>query len=57
MALLLDQQSGLPRGFYLSIYLLPFIIAPIAGAIMFRQLFEPSGILRWLYQEIFQEVY
>ena len=43
------------RGFYLSIYLLPFIIVPIVGTIMFRQLFEPSGIIRWLYQEIFNQ--
>ena len=55
MALLLDQQSGLARGFYLSIYLLPFIIVPIVGTIMFRQLFEPSGIIRWLYQEVFNQ--
>jgi len=55
MALLLDQQSGFVRGVFLSIYLLPFIIVPIVGTIMFRQLFEPSGILRWLYQEIFNE--
>ena len=55
MALLLDQLRGFLRGFYLSIYLLPFIIVPIVGTIMFRQLFEPSGVLRWLYQELFNE--
>lgn len=55
MALLLDQLRGFLRGFYLSIYLLPFIIVPIVGTIMFRQLFEPSGLLRWLYQELFNE--
>ena len=55
MALFLDQLRGFLRGFYLSIYLLPFIIVPIVGTIMFRQLFEPSGLLRYLYQEIFNE--
>lgn len=55
MALLLDQLRGFLRGFYLSIYLLPFIIVPIVGTIMFRQLFEPSGLLRWAYQELFNE--
>ena len=55
MALLLDQVRGLARGAYLSIFLLPFIIVPIVGTIMFRQLFEPSGILRWLYQELLNE--
>lgn len=55
MALLLDQLRGFLRGFYLSVYLLPFIIVPIVGTIMFRQLFEPSGLLRWAYQELFNE--
>ena len=55
VALLLDQVSGLARGVYLSIFLLPFIIVPVVGTIMFRQLFEPSGLLRWLYQELLNE--
>lgn len=55
VALLLDQVSGLARGVYLSIFLLPFIIVPIVGTIMFRQLFEPSGLLRWVYQELLNE--
>ncbi len=55
VALLLDQVRGFARGFYLSVFLLPFIIVPIVGTIMFRQLFEPSGILRWLYQELLNE--
>jgi len=33
IALLLDQVSGLARGVYLSIFLLPFIIVPIVGNI------------------------
>jgi ABC-type sugar transport system permease subunit len=53
MALLLDQVSGLPRGIYLSIFLLPFIIVPIVGTLMFKQLFEPSGLFTWLYQTVF----
>jgi ABC-type sugar transport system permease subunit len=52
VALLLDQVSGLARGIYLSIFLLPFIIVPIVGTLMFKQLFEPSGLLTWLYQTI-----
>ncbi|MCY4525495.1 MAG: sugar ABC transporter permease [Anaerolineaceae bacterium] len=55
VALLLDQVTGFARGLYLSIFLLPFIIVPIVGTIMFRQLFEPSGLLRWLYQELLNE--
>ena len=53
IALLLDQIEGLPRGIYLAIFLLPFVIVPIVGTIMFKQLFESSGPLTWLYQTIF----
>jgi ABC-type sugar transport system permease subunit len=53
IALLLDQVSGLARGIYLSIFLLPFIIVPIVGTLMFKQLFEPSGLFTWIYQSVF----
>ncbi|MEM6529494.1 MAG: sugar ABC transporter permease, partial [Chloroflexota bacterium] len=53
MALVLDQVTGFIRGLYLSIYLLPFIIVPVVGAIMFKQLFEASGPMNYLYAEIF----
>jgi ABC-type sugar transport system permease subunit len=52
IALLLDQVSNLTRGIYLSIFLLPFIIVPVVGTLMFKQLFEPSGLLLWLYQTL-----
>ncbi len=52
VALLLDQVSGFTRGIYLSIFLLPFIIVPIVGTLMFKQLFEPSGLFTYLYQTI-----
>ena len=48
MALLLDQVKGLTRGIYLAIFLLPFIIVPIVGTIMFKQLFEASGLITYL---------
>ncbi len=54
IALLLDQVSKTIRGFYLSIYLLPFIIVPIVGTLMFKQLFEPSGLFTWVYQTLFE---
>ncbi|PJF41555.1 MAG: sugar ABC transporter permease [Chloroflexi bacterium] len=53
MALFLDQVSGFARGIYLSIFLLPFIIVPIVGTIMFKQLFEASGLITWIYQTLF----
>ena len=52
IALLLDQVSRFTRGVYLSIFLLPFIIVPIIGTLMFKQLFEPSGLLTWVYQTL-----
>lgn len=52
-AMLLDQVSQFTRGIYLSIFLLPFIIVPIIGTLMFKQLFEPSGLITFLYQTIF----
>lgn len=52
IALLLDQLAKFTRGIYLSIFLLPFIIVPIVGTIMFKQLFEASGPITWLYQTL-----
>ena len=52
VALFLDQVSGFARGVYLSIFLLPFIIVPVIGTIMFKQLWEPSGLMTWLYQQL-----
>ena len=53
IALFLDQVSRFTRGVYLSIFLLPFIIVPIIGTLMFKQLFEPSGLITYLYQALF----
>ena len=53
VALLLDQVSRFTRGIYLSIFLLPFIIVPVVGALMFKQLFQPSGLLTWVIQTVF----
>ncbi len=55
IALLLDQVSRFTRGIYLSIYLLPFIIVPVVGTLMFKQLFEPSGLFSWLYQMVLDD--
>jgi multiple sugar transport system permease protein len=55
IALLLDQVSRFTRGIYLSLYLLPFIIVPVVGTLMFKQLFEPSGLFSWLYQMILDD--
>lgn len=52
VALLLDQVGGVSRAIYMSVFLLPFIIVPIVGALMFKQLFEPSGLFTYLYGAI-----
>ena len=53
VALLLDQVGKVSRGIYMSLFLLPFIIVPIVGTLMFKQLFEPSGLFTYIYQTIF----
>lgn len=52
IALLLDQVSRALRGVYLSLFLLPFIVVPVVGTIMFKQLFEASGLVAWMYREL-----
>lgn len=55
MALLLDQVTSKMRGVYLSLFLLPFIVVPIVGTIMFKQLFEASGPVAWMYREFLDQ--
>ncbi len=50
IALMLDQLTKTTRGVYLSIFLLPFIVVPVVGTIMFKQLFEASGLVSWFYR-------
>jgi len=54
VALMLDQVSRAVRGVYLSFFLLPFIIVPVVGTLMFKQLFDASGLITWAYQNIFE---
>lgn len=54
IALMLDQVSKTIRGVYLSLFLLPFIIVPVVGTLMFKQLFEASGVLAWAYRLIYE---
>ena len=55
LALFLDQISGHVRGVFITTYLLPMVIVPVVGTMMFRLLFVPSGIAAWLYQEILKQ--
>lgn len=47
VALLLDQIRSF-RGFYMAAILLPFIVTPIVGTLVFRQSFDRYGILNYL---------
>ena len=46
-ALLLDQVTGRIRGVYLALLLIPMIVVPVIGTVVFRQLFDPSGLIGW----------
>lgn len=55
VALLLDQISTRIRGIYLAAMLLPMIVVPVVGTLMFKQLFEPSGLVAWFFRTILQQ--
>ena len=52
-ALILDQVTGRMRGFYLAGMLIPMMVVPVIGTVVFRQLFEPTGLLGWFLRLIF----
>ena len=52
VALLLDQTSGRWRSILLPGKLMPMIVVPVVGTLMFRQLFEPTGLFAWFFREI-----
>ena len=53
IALLLDQIKGLLRGVYMSATLLPFIITPIVGTLVYRQTFDRYGSYPYLLDQWF----
>jgi len=57
MALLLDQVTGRVRGVYLALLLIPMIVVPVIGTVVFRQLFEPSGLIGWFAREIVGQIF
>ncbi|WP_420642534.1 carbohydrate ABC transporter permease [Candidatus Leptofilum sp.] len=52
VALLLDQIKGKMRDVFLPGMLMPMIVVPVVGTLMFRQLFEPAGLFAWFFSEI-----
>lgn len=51
-ALILDQVTGRIRGFYLAAILIPMIVVPVIGSLMFRQLFDPGGLIAWFLRAV-----
>jgi len=52
IALVLDQVTRF-RGVYIAASLLPFIVTPIVGTLMFRNVFDRSGLYTYLLRLIF----
>jgi ABC-type sugar transport system permease subunit len=52
IALLLDQVRSF-RGVYLAGTLLPFIVTPIVGTLVFRQTFDRYGLYPYLLEKVF----
>ncbi len=52
IALFLDQMKGRTRAFYFSASLIPMIVVPLIGTIIFKQLFDPSGLFAWAYRSV-----
>ena len=51
LANLLDRVSR-GRGIYMAALLLPFIVTPVVGTLMVRDLFDRGGLLAWLWEMI-----
>lgn len=49
-ALLLDQFKGRIRAIYLAALLMPMIVVPLIGTIVFKQLFDPPGLFAHVYR-------
>ena len=50
VALGLDQMKGRMRAFYLAAFLIPMIVVPLIGTIVFKQLFDPPGLFAYIYK-------
>jgi ABC-type sugar transport system permease subunit len=50
VAMLLDQISKKVRGLFLAIFLTTYISVPVVAALMFRELFRPTGLGAWLFK-------
>jgi len=49
VALLLDKVAR-GRAVYMAALLLPFIVTPVVGTVIYKDLFERGGLIAWLYE-------
>lgn len=54
MALLLDRVNR-GRAFYIAALLLPFIVTPVVGSLIYKDLFDRGGFLAWVISLITEE--
>ncbi len=54
LANLLDRVKR-GRGIYMAAMLLPFVVTPVVGTLMVRDLFDRGGLLAWLWEMITDE--
>jgi N,N'-diacetylchitobiose transport system permease protein len=52
IALLLDQVPRRPRGAYIALLLTTYVTVPVVSALIFRQLFQPTGLVYWFMQDV-----
>lgn len=57
LSVILDQITGRIRAFYLAGLLAPMIVVPVIGTIVFRQLFDPSGLIAWFLRVTLDETF
>ena len=51
IALLLDRVKR-ARSVYMAALLLPFIVTPVVGALVYKDLFERGGLIAWLWEVV-----
>ncbi|WP_419853669.1 carbohydrate ABC transporter permease [Candidatus Poriferisodalis sp.] len=54
VALMLDRVVR-GRSFYMAAMLTPFIVTPVVGSLVYKDLFDRGGLIAWLWQVIFDD--
>lgn len=56
VALLLDRVTR-GRAFFMAALLLPFIVTPVVGSLLFKDLFDRGGLLAWVYELVTNDIF